>query len=43
MMLPVLLLLLVSAGVARADKHDGLGMAVGEAEVLHSRVPSPSP
>jgi hypothetical protein len=43
MMLPALLLLLASAGVARADKHDGLGMAVGEAEVLHSRVPSPSP
>ena len=37
MMPPALLLLLASVGVARADKHDGLGMAVGEAEVLHSR------
>jgi hypothetical protein len=35
--------LLAAAGVASADKHDGLGMAVGEPDMLRPHPPPPPP
>lgn len=42
-MLKCAAVLLATAGVASADKHDGLGMAVGEPDMLRPHPPPPPP